>query len=270
MSAGKNQTNLHLLLLICFGVCLGVVLVILTPGSVIIHLLNPNNQYVSQVSGAANEKQMLASKLSQAGDNTAALEAIDQSLELDSSNYWAWLSKGSILRNLGRYQESLTALDQAYQINQDDPYIWEQYGWTYEKTKNYPEMLKTFQKATGIELPEKYGTANRNSYAYQAWYGTAKAQYNLGRYQDAIESSQKAIQYNSSASSPWILEGKSQIKLQQYESAVISLESAIELSPSYAEAWYQKGVALESLGRISDADTSYAMAAGLDPKYKKK
>ena len=63
----------------------------------------------------------------------------------------------------------------------------------------------------------------------KAWYSKCSALHNLGKYNEAVE----------------------------------ALDKAIEIEPQYAEAWSNKSFALKALGRTTEADAAFAKAKEL-------
>jgi tetratricopeptide (TPR) repeat protein len=49
----------------------------------------------------------------------------------------------------------------------------------------------------------------------------------------------------------------------KYEDAIEAFDSAINSDPQYVEAWYNKGLALQSLGRHDEANAAFARAKEL-------
>ncbi len=70
------------------------------------------------------------------------------------------------------------------------------------------------------------------SFLEDAWLGKSVALYNLRRYQDALQ----------------------------------SVDRALELDPEYATAWWMKGMILSSLGKPDEADRCYARAQEINPR----
>jgi len=51
-------------------------------------------------------------------------------------------------------------------------------------------------------------------------------------------------------------QGNKQYNLGDFEGAIASLDKALEIKPDYHVAWYSRGVTLSNLGRVEDARSS--------------
>jgi tetratricopeptide (TPR) repeat protein len=56
-------------------------------------------------------------------------------------------------------------------------------------------------------------------------------------------------------------------ELERYEEALESCERAIELQPDYASAWNNKGIVLNELGRYEEALEAYDRIIELQPDF---
>ena len=54
----------------------------------------------------------------------------------------------------------------------------------------------------------------------------------------------------------WKTRGNKQYNLGDFEGAIASLDKALEIQPDYHVAWYSRGVTLGNLGRVEDARSS--------------
>jgi tetratricopeptide (TPR) repeat protein len=84
--------------------------------------------------------------------------------------------------------------------------------------------------------------------------------YNLGRYEEAIASYDRAIAIKPDLYRAWISRGVALGDLGRYEEEITSYEQAIAIKPDLYEAWTNRGVALSDLGRYEEAITSYERA----------
>ncbi len=88
------------------------------------------------------------------------------------------------------------------------------------------------------------------------------------RYQEAIETYDKAIAIQPVNVEAWINRGIGLTSLQRYQDALASYDKAIAIEPRQDKAWYNRGIALTSLQRYQDALGSYNKAIAIKPdKY---
>lgn len=58
----------------------------------------------------------------------------------------------------------------------------------------------------------------------------------------------------------WFNKGDSLTSQGRYDEAIQAYDQAIQLKPNYDNAWYNKGVALKALGRTNESDAAFAKA----------
>jgi len=89
------------------------------------------------------------------------------------------------------------------------------------------------------------------------WRNKGGALYFLGKYDEAIECYDKAIEIDPNNSVVWNNKGLALNSLGKYDEAITSYDMAIKIDPNDADAWNNKGLALNSLGNDDDAKKCY-------------
>ena len=111
-------------------------------------------------------------------------------------------------------------------------------GETYDSKKNY-----SFSITTPITFTNSPTSLTGDGFSL----------YNQGRYMDAFEAYNRAVQINNSYAPGWAGMGFAQNMLGNFEYALKCLNNSTELDPSNSDAWNSKGFALNSLGRYQEA-----------------
>lgn len=88
-----------------------------------------------------------------------------------------------------------------------------------------------------------------------------------GRFEDARNCYEKAIQLEPENAKAWFGNATALTKLQQTEAAIVAYERAIQLKPDFSEAWFGKGTALGKLQKLEDAILAYDHATRLKPDF---
>lgn len=96
-------------------------------------------------------------------------------------------------------------------------------------------------------------------------YGKGVVLSNSGRYEEALQAYDKAIELKPDFSSAWLNKGNALGKLGRYEKALQTYDKVIELSPDDSNAWYNKGAVLSNLGRYEEALQAYDKVIELNP-----
>lgn len=99
-----------------------------------------------------------------------------------------------------------------------------------------------------------------------AWSNKGNVLGRSGRYNEAIEACEKAIEIDPKLAEAYQSKGISLIGLGRYDEAIQALDIAIEMKPNNPNAWTGKGIALRQLGRYDEASICYDKAAELESK----
>jgi tetratricopeptide (TPR) repeat protein len=90
---------------------------------------------------------------------------------------------------------------------------------------------------------------------------------NIGKYEEAIESYDQALDMDPNYAIPWYNKGSVLDYLGKPEEAIESFDQALDIDPNYADAWNNKGIALGELGNYEEAIESFDQALDIDPNY---
>jgi tetratricopeptide (TPR) repeat protein len=203
-----------------------------------------------------------------------SLQALNKAIELKPDLAEAWEVKGLLLGLLGRCNESIQAIDKAIELKPDLVGA--------QKSKELVLKLCTITVTNeGISLMNKAGALfNQGKYDEaiktsdealeinqsfkEAWVCKGFALSKLGKYNESIESFNKAIEINQSYKDAWRGKGDALALQGKYDEAIKYYNDAIKIDPQYADAWHNKGLAIEALGRTSEANTAKAKAKEWD------
>ena len=100
----------------------------------------------------------------------------------------------------------------------------------------------------------------------KTWWYEAKLRFLEGKYDDALESLDKALKINPEDESVLSLKGAALLSLGRYEDALKALDKALEINPKNESALSGKGIALFSLGRYEDALNVFDATLEINPK----
>ena len=88
-----------------------------------------------------------------------------------------------------------------------------------------------------------------------------------GRYAEAIDAYEKAIELDPRYAKAWNNKGLALDNLSKLDESIQVFEKAVEINPRYAEAWYNKGAVLDDQGKYDEAIKAYNKAIELKPNY---
>jgi tetratricopeptide (TPR) repeat protein len=108
-------------------------------------------------------------------------------------------------------------------------------------------------------------------------HGITKASYFNLKYQEAIDSYDKAIGINPKYAEAWNNKGVALGSLSKYQEAIESFDKAIEINPNNADAWYNRACGeirkgkiesgLEDLKKAIEIDTVWIDSAEKDEDF---
>ena len=158
------------------------------------------------------------------GKYEEALEFIDDALDIGAENAGVQYMRGIALLNLGRYEDALQSFDRALEINCEDLSFWIGRGNALGYLRRYEDALQSFDRALAIDS----GNAG-------AWNGRGQALKFLERYEDALQSFDRALEINCEDSDVWFNEGETHLKIavqeferNNYGNALENVNSAID------------------------------------------
>jgi tetratricopeptide (TPR) repeat protein len=98
-------------------------------------------------------------------------------------------------------------------------------------------------------------------------YSCGLALANVGRFREAIEHYQQAVELKPDYAQPHNNWGNALLNLNQPEQAIEHFRQALEISPQYAHAHNNLGFVLASLGRVEEAIEHYREAIRIRPDF---
>ena len=96
------------------------------------------------------------------------------------------------------------------------------------------------------------------------WIAKGATEIEIGQFEEALASSEKAVELNAEDGDAWRNRGLALGRLGRHEEALGSFDKALELNTEDAAAWSNRGFALGSLGRHEEALGSYDKALELN------
>jgi putative nucleotidyltransferase with HDIG domain len=119
---------------------------------------------------------------------------------------------------------------------------------TKQKDEIRQEEIEIIKPAPSAKEPERDKTA-RSTGDSETWRSRGIALLRAGRYEDALEAFEEAIDINSSNAAAWRNKGAVLGRLGKDNLALRALTRSIELDPGNASSWHNKATALYRLGR---------------------
>jgi|GEM_PF-2088966 len=161
----------------------------------------------------------------------------------------AYMMGGGIILVRLKWQELLLA---STLKSGDDSYL----------QRDYERAVKAYERVIQASSPD-----NNPDYDIP-WYSKGAALISLGRFEEAIESLDRALEINPRNEVTWNNKGNALSRLGRHEEAIDCYERALKINPHYEVAWNNKGNAYARIGRLEDALRCYDRAIAINENYR--
>ncbi len=188
------------------------------------------------------------------GSYSLALQDIDEYLDLNSSDTWAWSFKANILRIMKRYSEAVDSFDQLILLDGSNAQAYNDRALILSGgMRQHEEALNSLETALQI---------NPNNANY--WFNKGMILEETERYAEALVAYGQAATLNPSLDTAWYRQGWILAKQGSYNESLPLLDKAIELNSKNADAWNTKGLVLMELNS-TEAQSCFEKATALQP-----
>lgn len=231
------------------------------------------------------------------GDVQGALEMANQNVLRSPRQLGAWIDKGDVLYDMGRYYEASTAYGKALEIDAEQPELLVKKGVVHEMIGDYGSAFLCYSRATRLEpedatamtkkahcLLHMGGGGGRNGknpigesiemirkvlrtdeYDVDALRVYYEALDIAGLHEDALEVATRLLEADSADTEHWSYRSEQMHRLGRYEGALSAADGAIKADPSSPAARTSRGLALAGLDRHAEAIESFDDSILLDP-----
>jgi tetratricopeptide (TPR) repeat protein len=188
---------------------------------------------------------------------TETLEELFHSKRLTEENYQKLLE----LVQTDRYSEAQKLLSEI--VSQEDRSV-EKSDLSF--SLRFLEGLKLLAAGKNLKALELFDVVLvEDKSDVNAWSWRGNSLHNLGKYEEAIASYERAISIKPDREEVWSWRGNSLHNLGKYEEAIASYERAISIKPDREEVWSWRGNSLHNLGKYEEAIASYERAISIKP-----
>lgn len=187
---------------------------------------------------------------------TLAIEAFDQTVNLNPSYVAALNNRGNVYTDLGQYIQAIDDFDQAISLYPSVAEFFNNRGIAYFYLDDFTKAIADFNQAITVNPDDAVSFNNRGSvYLF------------LGELASAIDDFDHAIALDPGYASAYANRGNAFADLGNYEQAIIDLEKALTLDPKDGITLYHRGNVSRDLGDYEQAITYYSQAISLNQGF---
>ena len=230
------------------------------------------------------------------GDVQGALEMANQNVLRSPLRLGAWIDKGDVLYDMGRYYEASTAYGKALEIDAEQPELLVKKGVVHEMIGDYGGAFLCYSRATRLE-PEDATAMTKKAHCLLHMGGGGRNGGNpiaesidmlrkvlrsdehdidalrvyyealdlAGLYKDALEVATRLLEADPADTEHWSYRSEQMHRLGRYEGALSAADGAVKADPSSPAARAARGLALAGLERHAEAIESFDDSILLDP-----
>lgn len=209
--------------------------------------------------------------------------------QVTMDNYVAYSNLGAAYGELGRTADTIEAFRRAIKINPDFAEAYYNLGVTYAGLDRWQEAMGAFKEAVRIRpdfaearynlgiIYEKLGLKQEQAAEVhkdaaepkpedaQTYYKLGNSYNRQGRYTEAIEALNKAVQIKPGFSDAYYNLGVNYWSLDRYEEAAEAYRQAVKADPGNVDAYFNLGMTCGRLGRLPEAIEAFRQVVGIMP-----
>ncbi|MCX6282247.1 MAG: tetratricopeptide repeat protein [Bacteroidetes bacterium] len=223
-------------------------------------------------------------------NGVVALAYNEKCLELYPDFKYAWDLRGTILKDLKRYQEAEKALLKCLQLDSANTDCYNNLGTVYAAENKYKEAELIFKKTLSLDpdyrlayrnLGDLYSHQKRKQEAEQmylkairvdsaytwSWLCLGDFYYEQGRFKEAEQNYKYAVHKDSLNLIAYIDLGNLYLKQKRYAEAETMYRTCIRFNSKYKWAYGNLGVLYYNLNRFDEAEKMYLYAIQIDSMF---
>lgn len=191
-----------------------------------------------------------------AGNYEGAVEDLNQVIELDPQNAFAYNRRGDAYYRLGDYEQAQADSSQAILLNPQDANAYFDRGFAFSELGKYKEAIADYTQAIKLNSQDAY-----------PYYGRGLARSQLKDNKGAIGDFSKAIALKPQYTEAYLQRGILRRRLRLREEAIQDFDKVIKINPSDAKAYYHRGLTQLINKQKYAALKDYTDAISINPKY---
>lgn len=198
---------------------------------------------------------MKALEQSESADIAGALNSLEKAERLDASVAQIWFLKGTLLGQIGKYDDAATALQRTISLNP---------GYTAARFKLALAWLRTGRANRAEEALRE--VVRQQPDDFRAWHNLAAIAYSRADLEQADALERKALALSPEYAEAWNTLGAIALIEHRTDAALDALTKATQFGPENAQAFQNLSLALRAAGQPDRARAAAERACTLDKK----
>ena len=182
-----------------------------------------------------------------------AIEAYDETIKLNSSNGDAWCYKGSALYKLENYDEAIKAYDETIKLNSSNGDAWYYKGSAFLSMDKKDDADKAYLKA--LDITNK--TLEIESKNSEHWLRKGLLLYHFGNLEEALNAIDNVNVIDPRNEVAWLIKANLERDLHRYNESIETCNRALQINPNNAQIDSLKGDILKSLDHNATIDAHF-------------
>jgi tetratricopeptide (TPR) repeat protein len=187
-------------------------------------------------------------------DYAGAIALFNKTIELNKSNFQAYIGKSKAYNLLGDVKEAYKVLDNAIGAFPSSAELFLARGLLNNSKEKYSKSLSDFDKALSL---------NEKSNTFAAYYNRGIAFQFLEEYESALADFNKAAELEPGNANAFYSRGLTNYQMGNYEPSVNDFLRADELNPNNAVTYYNLGMAFYKLEKLNEACLYFHKSCGM-------
>ena len=135
------------------------------------------------------------------------------------------------------------------------------------KISPHKKGTRLFNKGKYLEAINDFDKAIEiDPHNFKSWLLRGRSKHELKKYEEAIKDFDKAIEIDPHNFKSWLLRGTSKHELKKYEEAIKDFDKAIEIDPDFYPSWVFRGKSKSALMQYKEAIKDFDKAIEIDPQ----
>lgn len=177
-----------------------------------------------------------AAELEKAGKYNEVIDALDEAVEIDSEDCFAYRARGYIHGELGNIQESLRDLNKTIELNPKEKEAYCYRGGVYHSAGNYEQAIRDCSEC--IQRDPENSAIKAGGYVCRGY-----SYYLLGEYDRAAMDGDKAVELNPASALAYRLRGLARYRLGMRQQAIRDVKIAARFGDDVAQNFLRlKGI----------------------------